>query len=507
MAGVGVAALVQSSTTTAWMVAVAIQHEAVSAVSALAAMLGADVGSAFIAVLLLRDMSWLTPILLLTGVVMFVSKGSTAAGQMTQICLGLGLMLLAWRLALAATLALEGMPRIHTVMALMGDGLLLEIATGALLSILSFNGLSIVLLVATVAATGAIPLDVALGLVLGANLGVGLLSVLTMRRSEAKARRMSLGHLLIKAVGVAIVAPTLSIWIKVSGRWAIDPATLVVLFHLGVNLLTAMLFTGLTGRLARWIQHLTPDSKSLASDGSQRHLDYSVLNTPRLALSCAVREAMHQVDVVETMLTGMLRAIVLRDRALSTALRTMDDMVDSLHADIKGYLTQMPRVALSDSEGQRWVGIISFTVNMEQIGDIVEEILIDVEKRYFDTGCEFSVSAIAEIGGMHTRLLGNLHLCVSAFLQGNVDHAQLLAMEKARFGVLQRQCAALHLQRIASHTAGSVETSALYLDLISDLQRINSHICSITAYPMQDRPIAVAEREFNPQAISGRTVS
>jgi phosphate:Na+ symporter len=90
---------------------------------------------------------------------------------------------------------------------------------------------------------------------------------------------------------------------------------------------------------------------------------------------------------------------------------------------------------------------------------------------------------MAEVSQLHERLLANLRLGMSVFLDGNLRDARKLLEEKARFRDLQYAYAANHIARLQENTPHSVETSSLHLDLISDLKRINSHICSI-AYPI-----------------------
>ena len=243
--------------------------------------------------------------------------------------------------------------------------------------------------------------------------------------------------------------------------------------------------------MARWVEKWLPKPEKSTVAGRQRHLDPSALATPSLAISCAVRESMHQADVVETMLTGMLGVIRNNDRKLSEDLRKMDDTVDELYSDIKYYLTKISREALSDNEGRRWTDIISFTINMEQIGDIVERVLIDIEDKKINLGREFSEAGMAEICDLHSRLVDNLRLGMSVFLHGNVRDAQKLLEEKSRFRDLEREYAGTHLSRLSDKTLQSIETSSLHLDLISDLKRINSHICSI-AYPILDSAGALA---------------
>jgi len=491
MSGIGVTALVQSSTATALIVASFVGQGLMSLPSALAVMLGADIGTSFMAVVFSRDLSWLSPLFIFIGVVLFIARQSTTVGRIGRILIGLGLMLLALRLVTQSASVLTQAPAIKALLGTLTSDLLLEITVGALLAVLSYSSLAIVLLTATLALTNVVPIDVALGLVLGANLGSGLLAVLTTLNANVETRQVPLGNLVFKIIGIAIAAPFVGLWLKTMRPLMDDPATLVVLFHLTFNVLVGIIFIGITQVVARWVDKWLPKPDKSTVAGRQRHLDATALATPSLAISCAVRESMHQADVVETMLTGMLGVIKNNDRKLAEDLRKMDDTVDELYSDIKYYLTKISREALSDNEGRRWTDIISFTINMEQIGDIVERVLIDIEDKKINLGREFSEAGMAEICDLHARLVDNLRLGMSVFLHGNVRDAQKLLEEKSRFRDLEREYAGTHLSRLSDKTLQSIETSSLHLDLISDLKRINSHICSI-AYPILDSAGALA---------------
>lgn len=491
VSGLGVTALVQSSTATALIIASFVGQGLMVLPSALAVMLGADIGTSLMAVVFSRDLSWLSPLFIFIGVVLFIARQSTTVGRVGRILIGLGLMLLALSLVSQSATVLTKAPAVKALLGSLTSDLMLEIITGAVLTVLCYSSLAMVLLTATLATTGVIPLDVALGLVLGANLGSGLLGVLTTLGTNIQTRQVPLGNLVFKIIGIAIAAPFVGLWTRYVHEWVADPATLVVLFHLCFNVGVGAIFIGLTPVVARWVQTLLPRPERATVAGRQRHLDATALATPSLAISCAVREAMHQADVVETMLTGMLRVIKHNDSKLSQELRKMDDTVDELYSDIKYYLTKISREALSDNEGRRWTDIISFTINMEQIGDIVERVLIDIEDKKIKTGREFSEAGVAEISDLHARLVDNLRLGMSVFLHGNVRDAQKLLEEKTRFRDLEREYASTHLGRLAVKTVQSIETSSLHLDLISDLKRINSHICSI-AYPILDSAGALA---------------
>jgi len=490
LSGIGVTALVQSSTATSLMTSSFVGQGLVTLPAALAVMRGADVGTALISVLFSADLSWLSPMFIFVGVVLFITRSATVAGRVGRVLIGLGLMLLALQLVVEATEPLFSAPAMRAVLASINSDVLLEITIGSVLAIVAYSSLAVVLLVAAMATSNVVPLDVALGLVLGANLGSGLLAVLTTAKSAVSVRQVTVGNLLFKALGVAIVAPFIGLWIRYVQPELPNQTHGVVLFHLAFNVIISVGFIGLTQWVAKLVTRMLPTPQA-SGTSRPHHLDPSALSTPSLAISNAAREALHQADIVETMLIGVLDVIRNNDTRLSQELRQLDDTVDELYSAIKYYMTRISREALGEEESRRWTDIISFTINMEQIGDIIERVIIDVEDKKIKPQRNFSEAGMAEIVELHGRLVANLRLSMSVFLNGNVRDAQKLLEEKARFRDLERAYATTHLDRLSDRTTLSIETSSLHIDLISDLKRINSHICSI-AYPILESAGALA---------------
>jgi len=491
LAGLGVTSLIQSSTATCLILASFLGRELVALSAALVVMLGADVGTSLMAVVFSFDLSWLSPLLIFAGVVMFVTREKTTAGRLGRVAIGLGLILLSLQLIMLHTRPLIESSAVRTLLAALPNEVLLDIVVGAALTVLSYSSLAIVLLTAALAGSGLLPTSAALGLVLGANVGSGLLAVLSTINSPMAARRLPIGNLIFKLAGCLLMLPLLGTAHTELQQWVSTVHQQVVVFHLVFNVLLALSFIAFTGVLARALERWFTAPRAVGTDRPQ-HLDPSALATPSLAISCAAREALHQADVVETMLRGILPVMRDNDLELAERLRKMDDQVDDLYTAIKLYLTQVSREALSEREGRRWTDVMSFTINMEQIGDIVERVLQDLEDKKIRPNRRFSDAGMGEICHLHERLTANLRLGMSVFLDGHVRDARKLLEEKARFRDLEREYAASHLTRLQDNTAQSIETSSLHLDLISDLRRINSHICSI-AYPILDSAGALSQ--------------
>src|SRR6266567_6079205 len=505
-AGLGITALIQSSNATALMLAAFAGQGLIATAPALAVMLGADVGTALMTLVFSFDLSWLSPFLIFVGVTLFMRRESSKAGRFGRILIGLGLIILALQLIVVAARPLTQAAGVKAIFASLTGDVLLDMLVAAVFTMLSYSSLAVVLLTATLATSKVISLHVAMGLVLGANLGSGLLAMLNTVTAAPEARRVTLGNLLFRLLGCAIIVPLLPYIEELITSIPLGEGEVTIYFHLLFNLAIAAGFLFFTEKIARVAERMLPNKADADDPAKARYLDASALDTPALAIGNAAREAMRLADFVEQMLTGMLTVLRTNDRALAERLRKMDDIVDDLYTAIKLYLTQISREALEEREGRRWADIVSFTINMEQVGDIIERIITDLEEKKIEKGRSFSDAGMEEICDLHRRLIANLRLGMSVFLHGDLSSAQQLLAEKVLFRDLERAYADSHLERLTSNTMQSIETSSLHLDLISDLRRINSHICSI-AYPILEQAGVLAKTRLReaplPEAAPG----
>ena len=345
--GLASPALIQSSTATALIVASFVGQGLIGTAPALAVMLGADVGTALVTVLLSFDLSWLSPLLIFVGVVLFLSRQASAAGRFGRILIGLGLIMFALQWISVAAKPVVQAAGVKVIFASLTGDVLLDMLVAALFTVLCYSSLAVVLLVATLASLHVIALPVALGLVLGANLGSGLLGMLSTLRSTPEARRVTLGNFLFKLIGCVLAVPLvghLESWIA---GMELDPAREVVLFHLVFNVALALLLVFWTERIARVAERLLPARPASEDPAKPRHLDPSALDTPALAIACAAREALRIGDVDRAHAGRHADgAEDQRPHARASSCASMDDVVDELYTAVKLYLTQISREAL-----------------------------------------------------------------------------------------------------------------------------------------------------------------
>jgi len=502
LAGIAVTGVLQSSTATALLVSSFVGQGLITTSAALAVMLGADIGTAMMVQFFALNLAWLSPLLIVAGVVTYLSRRKEVTGQAGKIALGLGVMILALQMIMHATAPLTQAVGVQVLFGQLTGDALLDVLIGIVAAMASYSGLAVVLLTATLAASKVITVDVALAIVLGANLGSGLLAVLTTLKAEPLVRRVPLGNLLFKVIGVLIALPLLSYLPGWLAWLSAEPKSMVVNLHLAFNLALALIFLQLTGSVARVVERWLPAPPAETLPGTPRHLDATALGTPALAIGNAARESIRLADAVQDMLAGLLVTLKSNDFALAERLRARDDEIDRLYTAIKLYLTQVSREELEATESKRWTDIMQFTINMEHVGDIIERMLIDVAEKKIQRGLSFSEAGMAEIEELHARLLGNLKLAVAVFLNGDLKSAQQLIDEKVDFRELEMRYANNHLQRLSGNTPQSIETSSLHLDLLSDFKRVNSLFCSV-AYPILESAGVLSKTRLLPASANG----
>ncbi len=483
-AGLGLTALLQSSTATGLMTASFAAEGVVGLVSALAIMLGANVGTTLIVQILSFNVVAAAPVLFVLGLVAFRSGARTWLKDMGRVAIGLGLMLLALHILLDTLAPAENAPSVRALLNAMTGDPVLCVVIAAALTWAAHSSVATVLLFMSLAYAQFIAPATALALVLGANLGSAINPVIEGgRRGDPASYRLPLGNLINRLIGVALVLPLLPAIAEAFRGFEPNIARMTAEFHIAFNGALALVFIGLLDPLAWLLMKILPARKPAADPTAPRHLDESALDTPSLALADAARETLHMGDLVEVMLRQVMTALMTNDRALAVQVSRMDNAVDRLDEAIKLYVTKLTRGSLDEREGHRAMEIVSFAINLEHVGDIIDKNLSELATKKIKRNLQFSNDGADELAAFHKRILDNLKLALAVFMSGDVGEARKLIAEKAQLRNAELAAAERHLERLREGRPESLETTSLHLDVLRDLKRIHSHICSV-AYPV-----------------------
>jgi phosphate:Na+ symporter len=367
LAGLGITAVLQSSTAAGLMVTGFAAGGLVDLVPGLAAMLGANVGTTLIVQVLSFDISRVAPLFILIGVVMFRRGGITRTRDLGRVGIGLGLLLTALSQLLAILTPFEDVPSLRLLLGMIATVPVIDVIIGVALTWAAHSSVAIVLLTMSFAAQGVVPPQAAFALVLGANLGTALNPLFEAGLTgDPSARRLPIGNLLNRLVGCVLGLALLG----VIGRWLVafepDASRAVADFHTLFNLVMAALFFPVLGPLARLLRRLLP-ARAVPSDPSRPvYLDQDALEIPAIAIAAASREALRMADVLEAMIRAALEGLDRGDRKSIAETKRLDDVLDRLNSAIKAYLTSLDHETIDGEDDQRLPDVLAFITNLEQ---------------------------------------------------------------------------------------------------------------------------------------------
>jgi phosphate:Na+ symporter len=492
-AGFGLTALLQSSTATGMMTSSFCAEGMVGLVPALAIMLGANVGTTLIVQVLSFDISVAAPVLFVIGVVAFRTGSGTRLKDAGRIAIGLGLMLLALHILIDTLAPAENAPAVRALLRALTNDPVFCVAIAAALTWAAHSSVATVLLVMSLAYSQFITPVAALALVLGANLGSAINPIIEGgRRADMTSYRLPVGNLLNRLIGVCLALPFLPRIASALQTFEPNMARMSAEFHIAFNVALALAFIGLLDPLAWLLVKIFPARAAAADPPAPRYLDESAIETPSLALADAARETLHMGDVVETMLQKIMQALLSNDRALANEVSRMDNTVDRLDEAIKLYVMKLTRGNLDEREAKRAMEIVSFAINLEHIGDIIDKNLCELAIKKVKKNLQFSDEGAGELAAFHKRILESLKLAFGVFMSGDLSDARKLIAEKGDLRSAEVVAAERHLDRLREGRPETLETTSLHLDILRDLKRAHSHICSV-AYPVLEATRQMSE--------------
>lgn len=488
LAGLAITAALQSSTATGLMITGFAAGGVVGLVPALAAMLGANVGTTLIVQLLSFDLTALAPILILIGVWLFRRSAAGRSRDLGRVAIGLGLLLLSLHLLVGLFAPIQDAPLLRTVLDALASQPVLAVLLTALLTWVAHSSVTVVVLIMSLATHGLVSPATAFAMVLGANLGTAVNPVTEgVSGNDPASRRLPLGNLLTRFVGV-VLGLILLPWLQPAlSKVSLDPSHAVANFHTLYNVVIALAFLPFLkpygALLTRWLPKRTDPN----DPARPQYLDDGAHDIPAVALGNAAREALRMADMLQTLLL-LARAGFKRDnRHRMMQARQLDLAVDKLEGAITTYLATLDHENMTREDNQRLDDILAFTSNIGHAADIAYHGLLGHISRLRKQAIVLNVDQRAQLDQALAHLIGNQRQTAALFVNEDVRQARVLAQEKTHFRKLELDASEANIQAIKGGHFEAAEPGAIYLDVLRDMKSINSHLVGAASYPLLAR--------------------
>lgn len=486
LSGLAVSGAVPSSTTMSVLTAQTVQAGHMTTRQMLAVMFGADIGLTLPVVLIALRMERYAPILVLVGVVLYQFTVYTKSRGVGQSILSLGFIFLGIDTIKRAAVTAADNP---DLMKLLEIAQRYPVGVAVLAALLTFglqSGTATIGLAIGLGAVGAVDLPVAVAVVVGANVGVVITSLI-VAWGQIDSRRLAVCNLLAKTVVAAAVLAALS-HVVVALQWL--PGLLdrrVAYAHTGFNIILAAVGLPLVGPLTRLIEVLVPRPPSTQQPQfGPRYIHTGPTDSLSLALDQSRREIMHVAEIVRGMLGDLWKALKTNDVALANAVSERDDQIDLLDAQIKRFLTRELRMQGDSADAGEQMRQLRYLNELENIGDIIDKNLSELVIKKSKLGTEFSGEGWQELDDFYGKVTQNMLIADTAFTTRDRALAQQLLNHKERINQYERQLRDEHFARLQAGLAASHESSAIHLDILTHLKRINSCVSHVAYAILQD---------------------
>ena len=486
LAGFLISILTPSSTAVALLAVEAITGGFMTFQQVLALMLGANIGFTLTVQLLAFKFYIYNAIFLVAGIPPYVFSKRIQWRGAGQALMGIGFLLLAIQLISTAVIPLKNDPDVGRIVEVLGRHPVWLMVFAMALKVILQSATAAIGIAMALCAQGVLPVQSAVAVVIGANIGIGVTALLAgFARTDT--RRMALGNLIFKLAGAAVCLPVLG-WIiqRLTAVSRAGDMQLIANAHTLFNIALAILFLPLLPWIAGALEKLIPARATGEEKLGSHYLDRASLESPALALGQATREILHMADHVRQMLRDARQALTTGDPVLCAAIKQRDDAVDLLNNEIKAYivkLAEQDRGGLTNAESRREIALLGFANELESIGDIIEKNLIELVEKKIKLQVEFSAEGRLELDKFFQEVLANFEMAVAAFATQDHVLAEQLLQHKQQINAEELELRNRHFNRLRSGLALTFETSAIHLDLLTYLKYINSHLTAV-AYPI-----------------------
>ena len=496
--GIATTGLLQSSTAATLLMLSFVRKHPVALPCALAFVIGADIATTLVAKVLSFDLSWLSPALLVVGIIGHLAfQQGGRKRHIFSVLIGLGLMLLSLTLIREASAPLVHSETLPLIMAPLENDPVTAIAFAALLTWIIHSSLASVLLYAALASSNIIDIELGYLLVLGTNLGGAIITFAATHKQGLTARRVTTGNLFMRGTIVLALALAMDNVLPLFAQLGSDTTHQIVNMHIAFNILLGIVFLPCVQWIGAAMKKLYPKPKNQKpAEHDPVYLDEEALQTPVIALAAAARETLRMAEMVEDMLEQTIEMFKQNTDTMTRAIRRRDDTIDHLYRAIKHYLARLTQESLDPKEADRYLQILTFSTNLEHVGDIIDKSLIELARKKIKNGERFSEEGWHEIRNFHKQVLENMSLAQNLFLSEDPKLARQLIDSKKDIREAEQATSTQHFQRLREGLPETIATSSLHLDIIRDYRRINSYVSSV-AYQIIENTARYANERRN----------
>jgi phosphate:Na+ symporter len=486
LTGAFVTAIINSSSVTTVLVVGFISAGLMSLAQSVGVIMGANIGSTVTAQLIAFKVTKAALLMIGVGFTMLFAFKNERIRQYGGMVMGLGMVFFGMGVMSDAMGPLRSYQPFLDVMAQMQNPLIGILVAAAFTGLIQSSAATTGIVIA-MASQGFVNLPTGIALAFGANIGTCVTALLASIGKPREAVRAAVVHTLFNFAGVLV-------WVGLIGQladfvqWlspkypdlsgtdqlAAEVPRQIANAHTLFNLANTLLFIGFAGQFARAAEWLVPDRPIGEEELVVRakYLDEELLATPSLALDRVRMEMLHMGERVEQMMQRIMPAILSGNKQTLREIERMDDDVDVLHAQIIAYLGKISQASLTERQTGELIKLMDAANDLENIGDVIETNLIVLGHERIDAGVSISQPTREVLTNFHVAVNRAVNAAVQAVAQKNELAARTVTSMKQDIARIADSAAVHQARRLVAAEPNRIQAYTIEVDIIEKLKRI-----------------------------------
>lgn len=480
LVGAVVTGIIQSSSAATVMIVGFVNAGIMNLSQAIGVIMGANIGTTVTAQLVSFKLEAIAPVTIGIGIILYLFSKKQKTKELATILLGFGILFTGMEFMKDAVEPLSQYKGFSDALVYFGQHPLLGVIAGfAITGIIQSSSASMGMLI-VLASQGLIPLNAALPILYGDNIGTCVTSLLSSIGASRNAKRAAIMHLTFNVIGTIIFMLILGKPISMIVEY-LDPNDVgrqIANAHTMFNVLNVLILLPFAKYIVKIVLKIMPitEEESEASVKT-KYLDERILQTPSIALGNTVKEVLRMGQKANYSLEASMDSLLNKSEESVQKVARYEEIVNALQKDILNYLLKLSKLTLNNEERSK-VDLLFNTVNdIERVSDHAENIS-ELSKIAIEKDLKFSESARKEMINIYAKVQENFKTALKCLEEDNKEMAHEIYTLEDEVDALDKLYRKTHMERLNKGNC-TIDSGVLFLDLLTNLERISDHSCNI----------------------------
>lgn len=481
LVGTFVTAIIQSSSATTVMVVGFVNAGIMNLTQAIGVIMGANIGTTVTAQLVSFNLDGMAPIALGIGIILYLFASKSRVKNIAEILIGFGILFTGMEFMKNAVEPLAEYKGFTDLLVGFGDYPVLGLLLGfGITAIVQSSSASMGMLIA-LASQGLIPLNAALPILYGQNIGTCVTSLISSVGASRNAKRAAVMHLIFNVLGTIVFLIILNkpVVSFVTNMNPGDVARQIANTHTLFNIISVIILLPFTKFIIKLAIKLVPDKDGDEENENKaiKYLDDRIVETPSIAVASVVKETLRMGKKAKESVNYAIDGFVEQSQENIDKSFKNEKIVNELQKGILNYLLKLSKAHL-DEDARDIVDSLFNTVNdIERIGDHAENIA-ELAQDIIDSDLKLSKQATEEVKELYNKVISTYDYALQAMKNYDVDLAYKVIRMEEQVNIMEKSCRANHIHRLNNNLC-SIDGGIIFLELISNLERISDHAVNI----------------------------